>query len=112
MEMLDRIEKYQRERDAKHGVATVSDVGGFPNPSGEYTGALAETRLIFWDCLNATDREGGLYLVLRFCLGYSMTEIALNMDVSRNRVKYKIKCALRECESRARASGIAASSRA
>ena len=46
-----------------------------------------EKNVLFWDVLRDETRETALFLVLRWCLGYSAVEIAAGLGVPYSRVK-------------------------
>jgi DNA-directed RNA polymerase specialized sigma24 family protein len=87
---------YQGERDEKHGVLY----------DDEYLAKIAaeiadpERRLVFWEILSEADHETALYLVLRYCMGYSATEVACGLGVSFARVKHRCNVARRNCQKR------------
>jgi DNA-directed RNA polymerase specialized sigma24 family protein len=87
---------YQQERDAKHGVFY----------SDEYIVRVAaeiadpERRLMFWEILSEAEPEAALYIVLRYCLGYSGYEVACGMGVSYARVKWLTNKVRRHVEQR------------
>jgi DNA-directed RNA polymerase specialized sigma24 family protein len=84
MDISLRAERYQHEKEAKHGVGTLHE--GIQAPDD--TAKIGDSRSMFWDVLRDYDRETALYLVLRNCLGYSATEVAYGLGVSYARVKY------------------------
>jgi DNA-directed RNA polymerase specialized sigma24 family protein len=95
---FERKDRYHIERKVKFGVVSISAMMEGAYLTGEEGDKKLtryeewkldfETRLIFWDALRAVDRETALYLVLRFCLGYSASEVAAGLDVGFARVKY------------------------
>ncbi|MDR3277347.1 MAG: TnpV protein, partial [Oscillospiraceae bacterium] len=68
------------------------------NHPGRHGFLLMETTLR--DVALEVDREAALYVVLRYCLGYSAYEIACGMGVSYARVKHSVVKVRRHVEQR------------
>ena len=92
IQYMDRKEKTLREKDIRNGnIGAVSH--DWIQDMYELRGQAKndyDMHVLFWDTLAGADSESALYLVLRYCLGYSMSEISVGMGVSRHRVKYLI----------------------
>ena len=100
-ESLRRQERTQREKEQRHGV--IKGDGGIALLEKEQEISSYDewkiefdARLIFWDVLAAVDKETALYLVLRHCLGYSISEIECGLGVGYSRVKYLTNKAIRD----------------
>ena len=104
-ESARRQERTQWEKDHRNGV--IHGEGAIAMLEKEQEMSLREEwrvefegRLIFWDVLASVDKETALYLVLRFCLGYSISEIECGLGVGYSRVKYMTGKAIRETQRR------------
>lgn len=81
-------ERHLREKDAKYGVV-YTDETLTEMQSDADTAKAAMMRAMYWDTLRELDRETALLLVLRYCMGYSATEIAAGLGLTYAQVKYR-----------------------
>jgi DNA-directed RNA polymerase specialized sigma24 family protein len=91
-----RHEYYEQERDRAHGVIYGDKI--LENLSIKEVDIMS--RMAFWEVLADVDRETALVLVLRYCMGYSATEVAAGLNITYGRVRSLCSIARRKAEKR------------
>ncbi len=86
-EKFERRMRYEEERDRKNGVTCIEHIEELHGV--EDTAQSAIDRAMYWDVLRGLPREDALVLVLRYCMGYSATEISAGLGLSYAQVKYR-----------------------
>jgi hypothetical protein len=80
----ERQERYQVERDRKHGLLYGEEYYQFARGYN----ADERSRTGFWAVLSDMDYETALYVVLVYLVGYAKAEVACGLNVKYSRVKY------------------------